>query len=177
MSTRIHSLAPVVPADASVLILGSMPGATSLGAQQYYAHPRNAFWPLMAQLCAFDPGLPYLARLESINAAGIGLWDVLASCERAGSLDTAINTASVQVNPIDALVCTLPKLRVIALNGAAAHQLFRRHLGAKISQFPHIEIVPMPSSSPAHAARTLAQKWTAWRALMPFVCLGKRSNR
>jgi hypoxanthine-DNA glycosylase len=90
MADRARSFPPVATRDARLLILGSMPGQASLAADQYYAHPRNAFWPIMATLLGFDAAIDYRARTETLAAAGVAVWDVLHSCHRPGSLDSSI---------------------------------------------------------------------------------------
>lgn len=154
---------PVVTPQTRVLILGSLPGAASLAAGQYYAHPRNAFWPILSALTGHDlVGLPYPERLAALSAQGVGLWDVLASAERAGSLDAAIR--SPEAADLIGLVGTLPHLRTIAFNGAKAASIGRRILDGRTDA----RLVNLPSSSPAHA-RPLAEKTAAWRdLLMPF---------
>jgi len=94
MQSIVTSFPPIAKPSASILILGSMPGIASLEATQYYAHPRNAFWPIMADLYGFEVTLPYPARIEALKAANVALWDVLQQCERQGSLDSAIKKAS-----------------------------------------------------------------------------------
>lgn len=167
LPNKISSFTPTSSGDARVLILGSMPGAASLAAQQYYAHPRNAFWPLMARLCGFQADLAYPLRLQALEDAGIRLWDVLASCERVGSSDSAIAPATVQINSIGALVQASLQIQAIALNGALATKLFRRHVA--VERYQHIQIFALPSTSPAHAAQTFEQKWQAWQQLKPFI--------
>lgn len=165
-AARVRSFAPALPPSPRALVLGSMPGVASLQAGQYYAHPRNAFWPLMQALFGVDAAQPYAARVAALNAAGVGLWDVLAACEREGSLDSAIAPESVVVNGIDALLRRHPGLRVVALNGGTAARLFQRHVAPRLDErAATLRVLALPSTSPAHAARSLAQKLAAWRAL------------
>ncbi len=158
-----HGFAPVARADARVLILGSMPGAASLAAQQYYAHARNAFWPIMGAL--FDAGLeqPYGARLARLNVVGVALWDVIARCERSGSLDSAIKPASIEVNDFARLFRSCPQIGHVFFNGSAAETAFRRHVLRHIELPPALSLARLPSTSPAHAARNFDAKLRAWQ--------------
>ena len=168
LSSKISSFSATDGHHARVLILGSMPGVASLAAQQYYAHPRNAFWPLMARLCGFDVDLAYPARLQALQGAGIRLWDVLESCERVGSADAAITPGSLQINAMSALLqAPASQIKAIALNGALAMKLFSKFVAPELYQ--NIQIFALPSTSPAYAAKTFAQKWQAWRVLKPFL--------
>jgi hypoxanthine-DNA glycosylase len=142
-----------------VLILGSMPGDASLRAHAYYAHPRNLFWPLMAELHGFSADAPYDARCAALVRSGIALWDVLASCRRSGSLDTAIARDSEVANDIAAFVRAHPTVRAVLLNGAkAATSLMRHHPDLQIPCFA------LPSTSPANAGMSRAHKKAAWAA-------------
>jgi TDG/mug DNA glycosylase family protein len=164
-AARLIGLAPVVDAGVRVLVLGSFPGAASLQAAQYYAHPRNAFWPVIAALLAV-PGLaaqPYAQRLQVLLDHHVGLWDAVASCEREGSLDTAI--AQAQSSDLAQLLLRLPALRAIACNGALAHRETVALLGD-----PGVPVLRLPSTSPAHAGLPLADKIHAWHsALAPYL--------
>ncbi len=113
----VRGLAAQIRSDCRVLVLGSMPGVASLRATQYYAHPRNRFWPLMSRLLAVD-GPGYDQRLARLQAAGIGLWDVIGQCARVGSLDSAIERDSVVPNPLPECLAELGQLRAVACNGA-----------------------------------------------------------
>lgn len=148
----------VVNADTRVLILGSLPGEASLAVQQYYGNPRNAFWRLMEGVLD-TPLIPlaYDERLAALLSRGVGLWDVIAEAERPGSLDTAIRDPAA--NDLIALIETLPALRVVAFNGGTAARLGGRLVGDRIAT------LALPSSSPAHAARSFAQKADAWSAV------------
>jgi len=157
-------LPPLMPPSARALVLGSMPGEASLAARQYYAHPRNAFWPIMARWIGFDAAAPYAERMAALSAAGIALWDVLAACEREGSLDTAIAPASMRINDFAALFATCPGVRRVGFNGALAERLFRRAVLPTIER-PVLALLRLPSTSPAHAGRSLAAKIEAWGAL------------
>ena len=163
MNRRVRSFPPIVAADARVLILGSMPGVASLQANRYYAHPRNQFWPILGELLGFDPQGDYALRVQSLQRAGIAVWDVLAECEREGSLDSAIDRRSEFPNDIPGLLAAHPSIRRILLNGQKAATSLRRH-------FPSVavECITLPSTSPAHASIDPARKRSAWAGvLMP----------
>lgn len=158
--TRKAGFDPVVDAKTRLLILGSLPGDASLRAAQYYGHPRNAFWRLIGGVIDQDlAGLPYEDRLARLRAAGIGLWDVIASAERPGSLDAAIRRP--EAADLRGLVESLPALRAVAFNGGTAARLGRAVLAAHPAG---VTLIDLPSSSPAHA-RPFDQKAEAWAAL------------
>ncbi len=159
------SFPPVFVSDAQILILGSMPGKKSLDEQRYYAHPRNIFWPLVAQI--LDQPLPqaYQAKMEMLLLNRIALWDVLGRCERPGSLDSSIVAESEQANDFAMLFKKLPYLRRICFNGKKAEAAFSRHVVKKV-EIPDLEFISLPSTSPANASVTYAQKFEAWRAAM-----------
>lgn len=163
---------PVVGDMPRVLILGSMPGVASLEAQEYYAHPRNAFWPVMASLGlpVLDAGserLPYAQRLRALMQHGVALWDVVHRCERPGSLDSAIIKGSVEANDFQGLFQQHPSLQVVAFNGATAETLFRRHV--RLPDNHGLVLMRLPSTSPAHAALPVDGKIQAWSVLRPYV--------
>ena len=160
-----RGFAPVENADASVLILGSMPGTASLKADQYYAHPRNAFWPIMCALLKLDPQAPYAARTGALKAAGIALWDVLHSCIRDGSLDAAIDPDSEIVNDFSGFLLTHPKIHRIYFNGSKAEASFQRHAVAGLGAGTPT-LLRLPSTSPANATYHFEQKLTAWRVIL-----------
>lgn len=156
----VASFPPLEPDKAKILILGSMPGVASLTAQQYYAHPRNAFWPIMAALFNFSPNAPYAEKVSKLMAAKVAVWDVLATCYRPGSLDSAIDPTSTVPNNFAAFFARQPYLTRIFFNGAAAEQAFRRQV---LPHLPHaLPFTRLPSTSPAHAALSLAEKTAQW---------------
>lgn len=161
---QVCSFGPVCRADARVLILGSMPGEASLAAAQYYAHPRNAFWPIMGRLFGAGLELPYAERLARLNDAGVALWDVIARCRRPGSLDSAIDRDSVEANDFARLFGACPQLGHVFFNGSAAEAAFRRHVRLPPGLRP-LRFARLPSTSPAHAARDFAAKLAAWQAV------------
>ncbi|THF64690.1 DNA-deoxyinosine glycosylase [Pseudothauera nasutitermitis] len=162
--SRVFSFPPIAAPDARVLILGSMPGAASLAAAQYYAHPRNAFWPILGELLGFDPGADYAERVGHLHAAGVAVWDVMASCVRPGSLDAAIDAASVVPNDFRAFFAAHPHIARIGFNGTAAADSYRRHVLPQ-GAWAGLPALRLPSTSPAHAALDRTAKLAAWRAL------------
>ncbi|HEY0921670.1 DNA-deoxyinosine glycosylase [Rheinheimera pacifica] len=163
----ITGLAALSPPQARVLLLGSMPGAASLAQQQYYAHPRNLFWPIMAELAGFSANLPYPEKVRALNASGIALWDVIASCQRAGSLDSAIRDE--QVNDFAGFFASQPNLAAIGFNGGKAWQSFKRHVLPLQIVPAGIKLITLPSTSPAHAALDFNAKLQQWQQLRPFL--------
>jgi hypoxanthine-DNA glycosylase len=152
-------LAPVLAHDTQILILGSFPGAASLAAQQYYAHPRNQFWPLLSALLNEDfLSLAYAPRLERLLWHRIGLWDVIASCERLGSLDSRIRHP--QWNDLASLRQSCPTLQRLAFNGKTAGKFAAQCAAAGF------QTQVLPSSSPAHAQLAFSQKLAAWQAIL-----------
>ncbi|HEY3433503.1 MAG TPA: DNA-deoxyinosine glycosylase [Rhodocyclaceae bacterium] len=158
---RLYSMPPIIDQRARVLILGSFPSAASLAAQQYYAHPQNQFWRVLAALLK-QPLLEmdYANRQEALKNAGIAVWDVFASCERAGSLDSAIRQP--EFNDFSQLQQWAPDLQRVCFNGQTAAKL-QKHLAS----FGY-RVRILPSTSPAHASRSLAEKIELWRDAVIF---------
>ena len=160
---RRLGFAPVVDTETRLLILGSLPGDASLKAAQYYAHPRNAFWPLIGGVLGEDlAGQLYEKRIERLKARGVGLWDVIASAERSGSLDAAIR--SPEAADLRGLIGGLLRLRAVAFNGKLAAKLGRRIIG----DVAGVRLIDLPSSSPAHAI-PLAGKANIWNSLTDLI--------
>ena len=160
-------LRPGDDAAGRVLVLGSMPGTISLRQGRYYAHPRNAFWPIAAEILGFDPALDYALRLERLTQAGVALWDVLQGCEREGSLDADIRNAVP--NDFAGFLRAHPQLRRVCLNGGKAASLFRRQVLPSLpaALADPLVCLDLPSTSPAHAAISYEQKLAAWRSGEP----------
>jgi len=161
-----HGLGPIAAPDARLFVLGSLPGDASLAAKRYYAHPTNQFWRLLGEALG-EPlaQLEYDQRLALMATHGIGLWDVVASAERAGSLDGAIRQAGH--NPIERLREEFPRLKAIAFNGGTAAKAGRKLLGAAAG----VELIDLPSSSAANT-RGFADKAAVWRQLGRFCADG-----
>ena len=160
-----HGFPPVAGTAARVLVLGSLPGETSLRAGQYYAHQRNSFWRIMGDLLWAGLSLSYAQRLDKLGAAGIALWDVIAACERFGSLDSDIVNSSVCVNDFSAFFAVHRNIERVFFNGGAAEVSFRRHVLPGL-QGMNLQLVRLPSTSPAHAARSYAEKLAAWSVIV-----------
>lgn len=162
---------PVTRPDALVLILGSLPGQMSLARSEYYAQPRNAFWPIMGRLVGASPGLPYAERLQRLIERRIALWDVCAEGRRPGSLDHRIDTGSALANDFASFLLAHPHIRRICFNGAKAEWLYRRKVAPKLpSPLAEMRTVLLPSTSPAHAGMPLERKLEHWReALREFL--------
>lgn len=167
ISSRVSGFPALSRSDARVLVLGSMPGVASLQAQQYYAHPRNAFWPLMGALFGFDAGGPFADRASALVAQQVAVWDVLGSCLRAGSLDADIDRDSIVPNDFADFFGRHSQIRRVCFNGAMAESLYRRHVARQSQPQLPVDFVRLPSTSPAHAGMALSDKAVAWQAVHP----------
>lgn len=153
---------PVIADNPRLLILGSMPGQRSLARQQYYAHPRNAFWPIIRRFLSIPADADYFQCCDYLSAHHIALWDVLAQCVRPGSLDQHIDPASVVVNDFEALLTRYPSIERILFNGSKAATLFQRHALPGLGKPERIELIGLPSTSPANAAMRFEEKYQRW---------------
>jgi hypoxanthine-DNA glycosylase len=162
-SLRKSSFSPVVAPGTRLLVLGSLPGEKSLAERRYYAHPQNRFWHLIGKVIGVDlEPLAYEERLTALLAAKVGLWDTVASAHRTGSLDAAIREA--EHNALAELAASLPELRAVGFNGKTSAKI-------GMPQFAHsdLALIPLPSSSPAHATMRLAEKEKLWGQLREFL--------
>ncbi len=152
---RLYGMAAVAGPATRLLLLGSFPGKASLAAQQYYAHPRNQLWPMLSVLWGIDlVPLRYAQRLAVLHEHGLGLWDVHASCQREGSLDSAIEAA--EPNDLAGLVTVLPQLVAIAHNGGESARAMR------LTGALGLPVYRLPSTSPANASWSFERKCAAW---------------
>jgi hypoxanthine-DNA glycosylase len=165
----MHSVGfpPIARDDARVLILGSLPGAESLRRRQYYAQPRNHFWRIMDALYGASPALPYEERAAVLVTHGIALWDVCAAAFRVGSLDSAIEGDTVEVNDFASFYASHPRIVRVCCNGTTSVELYRRRvLPALPPPWDALAPARLPSTSPAHAAMSFEQKLERWRELL-----------
>lgn len=159
----IYSFPPISSSDARVLILGSMPGPASLRAREYYAHPRNVFWRMMGELVGAGPDKPYAEREKILKDRGVAVWDVLQSCIRPGSSDSAISAE--EPNDFMTFFSTHQNITHVGLNGGKAEACFRKYAMQYCPS--NAIVVKLPSTSPAHR-QNFAKKHVAWQAALPF---------
>jgi TDG/mug DNA glycosylase family protein len=166
----IAGFAPIVTSNASVLILGSIPSEASLLRQQYYGHPRNAFWPIMSTLFGSDPELCYQRRKEMLMKKGIAVWDVLQSCSRLGSLDSSIELATIRTNDFMGFFTEYKYIKQVFFNGRMAEKLYQKRILPTLNYcFSYLEYQCLPSTSPAHASLKFEQKIEAWKVIKQHV--------
>ena len=163
MENHDRCFAPIARPDAHTLILGSLPGQRSLQMQQYYAHPHNAFWKLIAAIFDADAAWPYARRVQVLVRNHIALWDVLEAAERPGSLDSSIVHASALANDFAKFYRAHPRIGRVFFNGRKAEQMYRRFVLTGLGEeFSYIRYAGLPSTSPAHAGMTFAKKLDRW---------------
>jgi len=163
---RIEGFPPISRADSRILILGSMPSRESLAQQQYYAHPRNAFWPIMCDFFAITAP-DYPSRTEQVLRHGVAIWDVLKACFRTTSLDSDIDDRTIVTNDFLQFFSCHPRISRVYFNGAKAESVYLKHVLAKLPAVaPSPALFRLPSTSPAHAGMSLEQKKEAWRVIL-----------
>jgi hypoxanthine-DNA glycosylase len=159
LATPKRSFPPIADAGARVLVLGTLPGEESLRRREYYAHPRNLFWPIVFALFDATPMADYAEKVVFVKARGIALWDVCKIGEREASADSTIRRE--RPNAIDRLLEAHPLIRAVAFNGTGARRLYDRHF----PRYANLAYLALPSTSPAHARIDFAGKLTRWMAL------------
>ena len=166
----IHGLAPLAAADARVLVLGSFPSVRSLDERRYYAHPRNAFWPIMSELFGLGEEPDYERRVAALVTTGVAVWDVLHSADRPGSADAAIIASSQIVNDFEGFFAVQGRIHHVFFNGAKAEELYRRLvLTRPAPPGDGLVLRRLPSTSAANAALSKAEKLAAWRVVREAV--------
>lgn len=153
--------------NPKVLILGSMPGEESLKQEEYYAHPRNAFWEIMGNLLGFDKNISYEERLNYLKNNRIALWDVVYKCKRKGSLDNNIDPESLHLNDFTSFFKSYPGITDVFFNGRKAENLFKKYIIKKLPEDINnrLEYHFLPSTSPANASLKKEQKIKAWEKI------------
>lgn len=154
------SFLPVIGECPHVLVLGTLPGKESLRKQEYYGHPRNAFWPIMFQLFGESPIANYEEKLRFIKKQKVALWDVCQRAYRPGSLDADIKME--YANAIDEMLVSNPSLKIVAFNGKKASELYDKYFERRTD----LVYLTLWSTSPANAAYSLAQKLENWAQIL-----------
>jgi TDG/mug DNA glycosylase family protein len=172
----IHSFAPISSPIANIIILGSMPGRASLLAGQYYAHPRNSFWPIMGDLIGAGPNLKYELRTHRLKSAGIALWDVLACCARESSLDAGIDKSSIIPNDFESFFLAHPSITHVFFNGATAEKCFQTYVKPSL-KLRSLHYQRLPSTSPANASISYNRKLEAWEVITQYCRMAPAADR
>lgn len=159
MNNFCESFLPAITVHSEILILGSMPGVKSLEEQQYYAHPQNRFWKILALLCNCEDlsNLEYDKKIQILLENRFALWDVIKFCNREGSLDT--NIQDEIPNEIPELLAKYPNIKTICLNGNKAYSAFKKYYPELLKQY---KCCKLPSTSPANAKFSLEKLYTEW---------------
>ena len=163
---NIEGFPPIAEKSARVLVLGSMPSEASLKKQQYYGHPRNAFWFIMGELFGACPDKEYQQRKAILIEQDVAVWDVMKTCYRKGSLDADIDEASIFTNDFASFFTAHPSIRHVFFNGGAAERIYKKYILTTLGdQYDYIQYDRLPSTSPAHASISLEDKAGAWKLI------------
>lgn len=172
---HVRGFAPIADGKSRVLILGSMPGKASLAAAQYYAHARNLFWEILGDITGAAPSLPYATRVRALKSSGVALWDVLESCTREGSLDSAIDGATIRANDFAAFYRVHPRIEQVFFNGAKAEACYHKHVLPVLAHAAaSLGYQRLPSTSPANASMSRAYKHRVWKHALRQALAGRR---
>ncbi|HIJ22029.1 MAG: DNA-deoxyinosine glycosylase [Gammaproteobacteria bacterium] len=168
---QVEGFPPIEQNDVQILILGSAPSVESLKQQQYYAHPRNSFWPIITTLLTGESQqLSYPERTELLKQHQVALWDVMKSCERPGSLDSAITAESIEANNFEQFFSNHPQINALFFNGSKAEETYRKQVLPNLpSLYTAIPQHRLPSTSPAMAMLNREQKLEQWRVILEYV--------
>jgi len=161
---RLYAFPPIADRRARTLILGSMPGEASLAVGEYYAFRHNQFWRIAGEIAGFAHDAAYARRKVALRRCHIALWDVVASCARAGSLDSAIREDSIRVNDFAAFLAAHPAIQLVCFNGRKAESAWRRRVAPALPGTLKLEYRLLPSTSPAHAGMSYRAKLRHWRS-------------
>lgn len=162
-----HGFQPIVADSAQLLILGTLPSEHSLQIQQYYGHPRNTFWTIMSALLNIPADTDYEGRKIALTAHGIAVWDVLRAGQRVGSLDVNIDRKTLIVNDFVGFFAAYPSIKAVCFNGAMAEKWYQQRVYPTLNNpILNFHYLRLPSTSPANATMTLAQKIQAWRVIL-----------
>jgi TDG/mug DNA glycosylase family protein len=164
---RLRGFPPIADRRARILILGSMPSEASLAAGQYYAYRHNQFWRIAGEIAGVAYDAPYARRQAALKRCGIALWDVVESCVRPGSLDSAIRSDSIRVNDFAAFLAAHPRIGRICFNGRKAEAAWRQLVQPALPATRDLEYRLLPSTSPAHAGMSYRAKLRVWRSAIP----------
>jgi len=165
VSADVEGFPPIAASDAERLVLGSMPSVASLRAGQYYAHPRNAFWRIVSAHFGLPDDLSYSERCRALVERRVAVWDTLAACTRAGSLDSDIVESSIVPNDFESFLRSHPHVALIGCNGTRSMQVFERRVRPTLpADLAAIPVRRLPSTSPANASYSFERKLAAWRA-------------
>ena len=169
MSEQLTCFPAISNKHAKILILGSMPGKRSLEMQQYYAHPQNQFWPIMAELLGFPNNLEYKERTQQLLKHQVALWDVLQNCHRQSSLDSDIKPDTIVPNDFRLFLKEHTNIRAILFNGKKSEEIFNHRVKKTLDSDRYLEYLPMPSTSPAHASISRKEKIRRWSVLLDYL--------
>lgn len=165
---EVQSFPPIIDGQSTLLVLGSMPGTASLAKHQYYGHPRNHFWPVLYGLAGLAVAEDYGQRLAFAKERGVALWDVIAACEREGSLDSSIREAVP--NDLPGLLAEYPAIRALAFNGNKSYDTYKKHFAGHAMN-DRVSLLRLPSTSPIPTARmrTTEDRIEAWRPIADYM--------